>query len=169
MARTLPKLDAIDVRILALLQEDGRTTYAKLAERVGLSASPCLERVKRLVSAGYVRRFAAEIDLERVTETVTVFAQVTLRGHARRNFERFEAALRALPEAVECYKVGGGFDYLVRVVCTDMRAYQDWSERLLRARLGIGQFFSYVVIERVKSFDGFPIERLLRGPKGSRR
>lgn len=158
----MTKLDATDIRILAALQRDGRMTYAKLSEAVGLSASPCQDRVKRLVSAGLIRRFAAEIEIERVVEAVTVFAQVTLKGHGRSNFERFETAIRKLPEAVECHKVGGGFDYLVRFVCHDMKAYQEISEALLRATTGIGQYFSYVVIERVKPFEGLPIERLLR-------
>jgi Lrp/AsnC family transcriptional regulator, regulator of ectoine-degradation genes len=166
----MTKLDAMDVRILAALQKDGRMTYARLSDVVGLSASPCQDRVKRLVAGGLIRRFAAEVEIEQIVETVTVFAQVTLRGHGRGNFERFEAAIRKLPEAVECHKVGGGFDYLVRFVCHDMRAYQEISEELLRAKPGVGQYFSYVVIERVKPFEGVPIERLLRGagPKRSR-
>lgn len=158
----MTKLDAMDVRILIALQKDGRMTYARLAEVVGLSASPCQDRVKRLVAGGLIRRFAAEVGVERIVEAVTVFAQVTLKGHGRANFERFEAAIHKLPEAVECHKVGGGFDYLVRFVCHDLKAYQEISEALLHATRGIGQYFSYVVIERVKPFEGVPIERLLR-------
>lgn len=154
------KLDRLDLRILSTLQTDGRMPNVKLAEAVGLTPSPCLDRLKRLERAGYVRRYRAEIDIAKLGEHVIVFAQVTLRGHGRNNFTRFEQAVRAVPEIVEAHKMGGGFDYLLKFVCPDIAGYQALSEKLIQGRLAIGQYFSYVVIEPVKPFAGYPLERL---------
>ena len=155
------KLDRIDLRILSTLQLDGRIPNVKLAEAVGLTPSPCLERLKRLEQAGYIRRYGAEIDLAKLGEHVVVFAQVTLRGHGRDSFARFEKAIRAVSEIVEAHKMGGGFDYLLKFVCADIASYQALSEKLIQDRLPIGQYFSYIVIEPVKPFAGYPLERLV--------
>jgi DNA-binding Lrp family transcriptional regulator len=154
------KLDRIDLRILSTLQLDGRIPNVKLADEVGLTPSQCLERLKHLEQAGYILRYGAEIDLAKFGEHVTVFAQVTLRGHGRDSFTRFEKAIRAVPEIVEAHKMGGGFDYLLKFVCADIASYQALSEKLIQDRLPIGQYFSYVVIEPVKPFAGYPLERL---------
>src|SRR3712207_6665914 len=104
----LPKLDRIDLRILSHLQKNGRITNVDLAEAVGLSASPCLMRLKRLEKAGYITGYSAHVDLRKLGETITVFTEVTLSDHRRNDFGRFEAYVRNVDEVVECHLVSGG-------------------------------------------------------------
>src|SRR5436190_21419904 len=101
----LPKLDRIDINILVQLQKDGRMTNVELAEAVGLSPSPCLQRVKRLESAGYIAGYNARICLAKLTDSVTVFTQVTLSDHRRADFIKFESSLRSVEELLECHLV----------------------------------------------------------------
>lgn len=160
MRKSARALDRIDLRILAALQADGRITNAALAERIGLSPSPCLERVRRLEQTGFIRRYTAEIDLSPVTRTVTVFAEVTLASHAQADFARFEAALSAEPAVVEAHCVGGGIDYVLRIVARDIADYHETSERLLASAPEVANLTSYVAIRRVKTDSGLPLDRL---------
>jgi DNA-binding Lrp family transcriptional regulator len=143
----LPKLDRIDLKILAELQADGRVSNVELARRVGLSASPCLQRVKRLEAAGYILSYRAQIDLAKLGEIVTVFTEVTLADHTREDFERFERAIAGEPAVVECHLISGGYDYLVKFVTRGIAHYQRVIEGLLDADIGITKFFSYIVIK----------------------
>ncbi len=161
MQKTIRKLDRIDLKILSTLQANGRITNLKLADQVGLSPSPCLERVKRLEAAGYIKRYHAEIDIDRLLRNVLVFAEVTLRNHRSEDYDRFEGAIAAIPEIIEAYSVGGGYDYLLKFVCTDIKDYQALSDGLLNADIGIDKFFSYVVIKPVKPYLGYPLAHLL--------
>src|SRR6185295_8994748 len=106
------KLDRLDLRILSQLQKNGRITNVDLAEAVGLSPSPCLIRVKRLEQAGYIAGYGAQLRLEKLGDTLTVFTEVTLSDHHREDFVRFEAAIREVDEILECHLVSGGYDYL---------------------------------------------------------
>ncbi len=155
------KLDSYDVKILATLQRDGRITKLKLAEAIGLSPSPCWERMKRLQKAGYIRGFYADIDVAKVVRTASVFVEVTLQTHGTRDFQRFEDAVQEVPEIVECQAIGGGADYIMKVVTTDIEAYQTLIERLLSADLGIARYFTYFVTKPVKPPQGPPLEHLL--------
>ncbi|MFD2261822.1 Lrp/AsnC family transcriptional regulator [Lacibacterium aquatile] len=154
------KLDRIDLKILATMQTQGRITNLKLAEAVGLSPSPCLERVKRLEAAGYIKRYIADLDLDLLARNVMVFAEVTLNNHTGEDYDRFERSIADLPEVVEAWSVGGGYDYLLKFVCSDIKDYQALSESLLNASIGIDKFFSYVVIKPAKPFGGFPLTHL---------
>jgi DNA-binding Lrp family transcriptional regulator len=156
-----PKLDQIDIRILTALQSDARITNQKLAETVGLSPSPCLQRVKKLEKAGLIGPYLARIDLDRICRNVTVIATVTLKTHEHKDFGAFEAAVRDLPEVVECYKVSGSFDYFLRFVCPDLAVYHALSESLLKTGPGISQISSHVVLDRSKEFSGYRFDRLL--------
>lgn len=142
-----PKLDAIDIKILGEIQANARITNVDLADRVGLSPSPCLQRLKRLQASGLLRRYEGVVDLGRLTEVVTVFTEITLADHRREDFERFERALEAEPTVLECHLVSGGFDYLVKFVARQIRHYQEVIEGLLAADLGITKYFSYIVIK----------------------
>jgi len=155
------KLDAIDVRILATLQRDGRITKLKLAEAVGLSPSPCWERMRRLQEAGYIRGFHADIDVPRVVRTTTVYVEVTLQSHAGEDFDRFEGAVLERDEIVECHAVGGGADYMLKVVTTDVARYQALIDDLLAAHIGIGRYFTYIVTKQVKRLPGPSLQRLI--------
>lgn len=144
---TPAKLDRIDLKILAALQANGRITNAALAARVGLSASPCLQRVRRLEGAGYILGYGALIDLARFGETITVFTEMTLADHRAQDFRSFEAGIAAFPEVVECHLVSGGYDYLLKFVCRSVADYQATMERVLAAGIGIEKYFSYIVIK----------------------
>lgn len=155
------KLDRIDIAILATLSKDGRMSNVSLAEAVGLSPSPCLQRVKRLESAGIISGYGARIDLARVVEAVTIFTEVTLVDHRRENFVRFETGMRNVAELQECHLVSGGYDYLLRFVCRSIAQYQEMMEGLLERNLGIAKYFSYIVIKSPIVREKLPIRELL--------
>lgn len=155
------KLDSYDIRILATLQGDGRITKLKLAEAIGLSPSPCWERMRRLQEAGIIRGFHAEVDVARVIRITTVFVEVTLNRHEAEDFERFERAVREVPEIVECQAIGGGADYIMKVVALDIEHYQRLIDELLAAKVGIGRYFTYVVTKPVKAPRATPLAHLI--------
>ena len=144
------KLDRFDLHILAVLQTDGRITKLKLAERIGLSPSPCHERVKRLEQAGYIRGYRALVDLDKLVRAATIFVEITLDSHHAGDFRVFEDAIRETPEVVECFAIGGGIDYLLKVIARDLDTYQAMIEDLLSRDIGIGRYFTYVVTKPIK-------------------
>ena len=160
------KLDRIDLKILETLQREGRIAKARLAERVGLSASPCWERLRRLEAAGYIAGYRAEVDIGRLGPVTVVFMEVTLGSHEAADFNRFEAAMRDAPAVLECHSVGGGFDYLLKVVTRDVDGYQRLVDDLLAADIGISKYFSYIVTRRVKEMSGWPIAQLVADGDG---
>jgi DNA-binding Lrp family transcriptional regulator len=156
----MTKLDAIDLRILAVLQQEGRITNAALAQRVHLSPSPCLARTKRLEEAGLITGYGARIDLARLGETLTVFTEVTLEDHRAENFRAFETGIAEFPEVVECHLISGGYDYLLKFICRGVQDYQDSIGRVLDAGLGIAKYFSYVVIKSPIAGRPVPVGRI---------
>ena len=159
MADSLPKLDRIDLKILAHLQRNGRVTNVDLADAVGLSASPCLMRVRRLEKAGYITGYGAQIQLKKLGDTMTIFTEVTLSDHRAPDFARFEACIRKVDEIIECHLVSGGYDYLLKFVTRSIQDYQDTIERLLGLSIGIEKYFSYVVIKTIFMKQFYPIEK----------
>lgn len=154
-------LDGIDRKILDVLQRDARITNQRLSEIVNLSPSACFERVRRLEKAGIIGGYRASLALGKLCRSVTVVATVQLGSHDQAAFARFDAAVRAAPEIVECFAVTGAFDYVLRFVCPDMASYQQASETLLAKGPPLAQFHSHVVLEATKPFAGFPLDRLL--------
>ena len=144
------KLDRFDLAILGVLQSEGRITKLKLAERIGLSPSPCHERVKRLEQAGYIAGYRALIDLDKLVKAATIFVEINLDSHHAGDFQIFETAIHETPEVVECFAIGGGIDYLLKVVAPDLDAYQDLIETLLARDIGIARYFTYVVTKPIK-------------------
>ena len=153
-----PRLDAIDFKILATLQNEGRITKLALAERVNLSPTPCWERLKRLEKAGFIKGYRGEIDLAKLGGATTVLVEITLKQHRFEDFETFERATRRIPEIVECLATGGGIDYMLKVVISDIDAYQRLMDELLTAGIGIDRYFTYVVTRTVKSAAQPPVE-----------
>lgn len=159
-ARRPPRLDRIDVAILAALQRHGRCTVSRLAEQVGLTARPCLERVRRLEASGIITGYRAEIDIERLSRPLTVFAEIALESQG--HHARFERRLGEVEEVVECWEVSGPFDYLARILCTDVARYEALTASLLDDRaLGIARLVSQIALRPVRRFAGYP-EALLR-------
>lgn len=154
-----PKLDRIDIRILAHLQRNGRVTNVELADAVGLSASPCLMRVRRLEKSGYITGYGAHVALQKLGDTLMVFTEVTLSDHRRKDFSRFEAAIRGVDEVIECHLVSGGYDYLLKFLTRGIGHYQGIIEFLLEQNVGIEKYFSYVVIKSIFMKPYYPMER----------
>jgi Lrp/AsnC family transcriptional regulator of ectoine degradation len=155
------KLDDRDLKILAILSEEGRLSKAELAKRVNLSAAPCWERLKRLEEAGVITGYHAEIALKRIAPHVVVFMAVELESHRSEDFQAFERAVQPLDEIVACWAVGGGFDYILQVVTVDIDAYQRLVDHLLEARVGLARYYTYVMTKPVKYTHAPPLELLI--------
>ena len=155
-----PKLDRIDLKILAKLQQSGRITNVELADAVGLSPSPCLTRVKRLETAGFITGYGAQLNLRKLGEFLTVFTEVTLTEHRQGDFSRFETRISKLDEILECHLVSGGYDYLLKFVARGVSHYQSIIEGMLEGDYGIEKYFSYVVIKSPFIKNHYPIQDL---------
>lgn len=142
-------LDAIDRRILTALQENARISNVDLARRVGLSPSPCQRRVRALEEAGVVRRYAALVDQAAVGLPVSVFVSVSLERQIVAALETFEEAVQARPEVTECYLMTGGADYLLRVVCRDLAAYEAFLKDHLTRVPGVRSIQSSFALKQV--------------------
>lgn len=159
------RLDRIDIAILARLQRDAKLTNVTLAESVGLSPSPCLQRVKRLEKAGYIESYRARLRLVKMLEAVTVFTEMTLSDHKREDFIKFEREIRLCEFVEECHLVSGGYDYLVKFVTRSVSHYQEVIERILERNVGVEKYFSYIVIKTILDNDAVPVTHLLaEGP-----
>jgi Lrp/AsnC family transcriptional regulator of ectoine degradation len=149
-AETL-KLDARDIKILSILQVEGRIPKAALAERVNLSATPCWERLRRLEEAGIIESYGAHISLKALGPVTIVFVQIEIESHRSEDFTRFERAVARIPEIVECWAIGGGMDYFCKVMVRHLVDYQNLIERLLASEIGIKRYYSYVVTMPIKN------------------
>lgn len=151
------ELDAVDRRILRELQTDGKLTNLELAERVHLSPSPCLARVRALERRGYIDRYVALLDPHAVGLHVSVFIQISLEKQTKDALEMFEAAIRERPEVMECYLMSGDADYLLRVVVADVQAL----ERLIVDKLtpisAIAKIRSSFALKQVKYSTALPL------------
>ena len=153
-------LDAIDRRIIAALQADGRLSNVELAERVGLSPSPCLRRVKRLEREGYIEAYRAMLRRGRVGLGLTVFVGVKIEGHASDRAEAFQEAIIAMPEIVACHLVAGEVDYLLEVVVPDLEHYQRYLVGKLLDLSIIREVRSNIAIQTLKTGAPLPLDHL---------
>ena len=151
-------LDAIDARILDLLQQDASLSIADIASKVGLSSSPAWRRIERLKKAGIIKQQVTLLDHEKLGLTFEVFASVKLQLPSRENLEKFEAAVDTWPEVVDCATVTGAVDYMLRVITRDMHAYDDF---LRDKMLGLGiisDVQSRIVMRAAKRTTAAPLE-----------
>ena len=155
-----PDLDPIDRRIVAALQADGRLTNLELAERVGLSPSPCLRRVKRLERDGYIETYRAMLQRNRLGLGLTVFVGVKIGGHANVEAEAFQEAVVAMPEVVACHLVSGEADYLLEVVVPDLEHYQRFLVGKLLALPIVREVRSNIAIQTLKAGAPLPLGHL---------
>ncbi|HLY57110.1 MAG TPA: Lrp/AsnC family transcriptional regulator [Stellaceae bacterium] len=151
------KLDKIDRRILDELQNDGRMTNVELARRAGISAPPCLRRVRALEEAGLIRGYHADIDPESMGYGVTVFAQVGLSSQAETDLKAFEALAGAWPEVREVHMLAGETDFLLKIVATDWDAYQRFLTTRLTSAPNVAHVRSALAIRTSKAAPGVPI------------
>jgi Lrp/AsnC family leucine-responsive transcriptional regulator len=160
--RNLKKLDRIDRHILEVLQADGRISNVKLARKVNLTPTPCLERVKRLERDGFIRGYTALLDPEKVDAGLLVFAEISLTHTARDVFREFRNEARKLPEILDCHLVSGNFDYLIKARVRDMQEYRAFLAEKILALPGVNGSRSYVVMEEVKETTRLPLNRVTR-------
>lgn len=158
MARHI--VDEMDRKIMNRLQLDARISNVHLAEAVRLSPSACLERVRALERDSLIRRYIADFDLAKICSSVMLLVEVVLENHREADFERFLGAIRKRDEVLECYKIGGRIDYLMRVVCRDIDHYNELSDFMSRGELGIEKFHGHVVLALDKTFRGYPLDLL---------
>lgn len=151
------KIDAIDRKILAILQQDAHTTMEKLAAEVGLSPSPCARRVRNLESSGVIKRYVAVVDQDKAGLPVSVFASIKLERQREDELDRFAKAISRWPEIVECYLMTGQRDYLLRIVVKDLPAYEAFLKRTLTRLDGVASIESSFALSQVKHAQGLPI------------
>lgn len=152
------KLDAIDLRILEAVQQDGRITKLRLAERVGLSPTPCWLRLRKLEQAGIIAGYHARLAPRRIAPIATVIMEITLANHRQADFDRFERAIAARLEVTACWSVGGGVDYFLKIMTQDIDAYQRLVDALLAEEIGIDRYFTYIVTRAVKDDGAVPLD-----------
>lgn len=157
MKKRSKELSTIDKNIVRVLQKHGRMSYAELSRQVGLSATPCMERVKRLEKEGVIQGYSALIDPEFLDAGLVVFVQIRLNRSAQDIFEGFRTAAAALSEVQECYLVSGNFDYLIKARVADMNAYRQFYGETLLTLPGVQECTSYVVMEQVKETLEVPV------------
>lgn len=150
-------LDAIDRKILALLQENARLANVELAEAVGLSPSPCLRRVRDLEEAGVIRRYVTLLDPAQLGLPVSIFVSVTLERQVEQALERFEAAILKRPEVMECYLMTGDADYLLRIVTADLSGYERFLIDHLTRVPGVSSIKSSFALKQVKYLTALPV------------
>ena len=151
MAETITmELSAIDRKILRALQEDGRMTIQAVAEAVGLSASPCLRRIRQMERAGIIAGYSAVVDQKAVGLPVSVFISIKLERQRSRELDAFAAAISRWPEVMECYLMTGQFDFLLRVVCADLGAYEQFLRERLTQVEGVASIESSFSLGQVK-------------------
>lgn len=155
------ELDAVDARILDLLQRDASLSIAEIAEKVGLSSSPAWRRIERLKKAGVIQKQVTLLDQEKLGFNFEVMASVKLQLPSRENLEKFENAVKAWPEVVDCATVTGAVDYMMRIVTRDMHAYDDFLRDKMLALGLVSDVQSRIVMRVSKRTTAAPLELVL--------
>lgn len=156
----MDRLDKTDLQILRILQENARLTTKELAARVHLSPTPVFERLKRLDNEGYIRKYVAVLDAEKLHCGFVVFCSVKLRRLNRDIAAEFTRIVRGIPEVTECYNISGDYDYLLKIHAPDMKYYQEFTLNVLGTIDSLGLLMSTFVMDEVKHDYGIPIGNL---------
>ncbi|GAB0150858.1 Lrp/AsnC ligand binding domain-containing protein [Marinobacterium sp. BA1] len=152
------KIDRIDRNILTILQQEGRISYTELADRVGLSTTPCMERVKRLERDGFITGYHASVNPQMLNYNLLVFVEIALSYQSPDAFERFNRAVSTLPYILECHLVSGDADYLLKARLHDMSQYRELLGDMLLTLPGVKNSKSYIVMEEVKEQTQLPVD-----------
>jgi Lrp/AsnC family transcriptional regulator len=150
------RLDAIDRKILVLLQDDASLSVAEIGHRVGLSSTPCWKRIQKLEAEGVIAKRVALVDPEKVGLGITVFVSIETSDHSEGWLDRFAKTVGAMPEVMEFYRMAGDVDYMLRVVASDMHAYDEFYKRLIAA-VPLKNVTSRFAMEKIKSTTSLPI------------
>jgi Lrp/AsnC family transcriptional regulator len=157
-------VDDIDLRILDLLQHDASLSIAQVAERVGLSLTPCWKRIQRLEAAGVIEKRVALLNPEKLGLGITVFVTIETGDHSRQWLEQFAGFVAAMPEVLELYRLAGDVDYMLRVVVPDMQAYDAFYKRLIDS-MSLKTVTSRFAMERIKASTVLPIAAPAKTPR----
>ena len=149
--------DQIDRQILTLLQDDGRMTNVDLAQRIGLTAPPCLRRVRTLEESGAIRGYHAELDPAALGYPITVFAMVSLRSQAEHDLHAFEEHVAAIPEIRECHMLNGEIDFILKIVAADLKSFQDILTTHLTPAPNVTSVKTSLTIRTAKALPGIPV------------
>jgi len=152
------KLDRIDLRILRELQKDGRMTNVELAQRVGISAPPCLRRVRALEESGYIRGYHADVAADKLGFGITVYTLVSLTNHAETDLQNFAKLAESWPQVRECYMMTGDSDFLIKIVAEDWEAFQKFLTHQLAGSPNVAHYKSAPAMQRTKFEPGVPID-----------
>ena len=150
------KLDERDIQILSILQSEGRITKTALADKLNLSLTPSWDRLQRLEEAGIIDSYGAKLSSSFLSNFHLVITEVELESHKQGQFARFEEAIMGFDEVLSCWSVGGGLDYILKVLVKDVLDYQDFLKRVLKADIGLRRYFSYAVLNKIKDTDIVP-------------
>lgn len=151
------KLDAVDKRLLELLQADSKMNVKEIAARLNMTKTPIYERIKRYEKEGIIEKYVAVLNRETVKNSMVVFCSVSLESQKLEEIEKFNAAIKNIPEVMECYLMGGANDFLLKVVVSDLKAYHQFSSGKLAALPNVGQIKSTFVLNEVKRSTIFPL------------
>jgi DNA-binding Lrp family transcriptional regulator len=154
----MANLDAIDRRLLAELQEEGRITNVELASRVGLTAPPCLRRVRTLEESGIIKGYHAELDPAALGFAIMVFAMVSLKSQAEDALRQFEDHMRSLPEVRECHMLNGEIDFILKIVSKDLQSFQEFLTSKLTPAPNVASVKTSLTIRTAKKLPGVPVE-----------
>ncbi|RWH82131.1 MAG: Lrp/AsnC family transcriptional regulator [Mesorhizobium sp.] len=154
----MENIDAIDIKIIAAVQNDGRITINDLAGSVGLSASPCARRLRILEESGVIKGYTATIDQTKVGLPVSAFASIKLERQREEDLDRFAKAVAGWPEVVDCYLMTGQRDYLMRIVVKDLQAYEAFIKLKLTRLDGIASIETSFALDQVKRAEVLPLE-----------
>jgi len=150
-------LDGIDRRLLAELQDEGRVTNVELAQRVGLTAPPCLRRVRALEEAGVIKGYHAELDAGKLGFAITVFALVSLKSQAEESLRQFEDHMRTLAEVRECHMLNGEIDFILKIVSKDLQSFQEFLTSKLTPAPNVASVKTSLTIRTAKQLPGVPL------------
>jgi len=154
----MANLDRIDRRLLAELQDDGRVTNVELAHRVGLTAPPCLRRVRALEDDGIIRGYHADLDGAKLGFSIMVFALVSLKSQAEDALRQFEEHMRALPEVRECHMLNGEIDFILKIVSKDLQSFQEFLTSKLTPAPNVASVKTSLTIRTAKQLPGVPLD-----------
>ena len=155
----MASLDSIDRRLLAELQAEGRITNVELAQRVGLTAPPCLRRVRALEESGVIRGYHADLDASKLGFAITVFAMVSLRSQAETDLRAFETHVVSLSEIRECHMLNGEIDFILKIVAHDLQSFQSFLTSKLTTAPNVASVKTSLTIRTSKDEPGIPVDQ----------
>ncbi len=153
----LEDLDIHDRKILRAVQQDGRLSVSEISDQIGLSKTPCLNRLRRLEKEGYIQRYKAVLDPVRIRQDYVTFVQVKLEATTRRYLDAFCVAVKAVPQIQTCHMMSGGYDFLLKIRTRNMRTYREFLGDVLSELPGVAQTSTFPVMETVKETTDFVV------------